>query len=308
MHAFLDQILDYAGLFPPATLPLDAALNNYLRYRKESPYRWLLGRFVCPTAKLKDLLAIANSHPDAGLLTVTALATPSPQPAGFLPQLQTDVRAIQEFRAAWGSAASIKLIEVTLPKGMAATELADGLAELERAGLIGFLEVPRSPAWRDEVARLAVALHSTHAKAGLKLRCGGVTADAFPGDADVAFFLARCNELDIPWKATAGLHHPRRHWDESLQVWHHGFLNVFCAGVLARTNALTEANLAGILADREGQHFHIEENRFAWKTWACSAQQVAEARSNFATTFGSCSFDEPVADLQALGLLDGVHG
>src|SRR5713101_4042837 len=62
MHAcvrvLLNRILDYAGLFPPAKLPLEDALRTYLRYRKESPHRWMLGRFVCPTARLPDLLTL----------------------------------------------------------------------------------------------------------------------------------------------------------------------------------------------------------------------------------------------------------
>ena len=45
IDAFLNSILDYAGLFPPAQLPLDQALANYAAYRKH-PRAAMLGRFI----------------------------------------------------------------------------------------------------------------------------------------------------------------------------------------------------------------------------------------------------------------------
>src|SRR5450631_3594907 len=92
----------------------------------------------------------------------------------------------------------------------------------------------------------------------------------FPSDDQIAFFIAQCRDCGIPWKATAGLHHPRRHWDASLSVWHHGFLNVFGAGLLAVTNPLTEGDIVEILSDRNGLHFRFEPDHFAWKAWMCS--------------------------------------
>src|ERR1051325_8992424 len=68
VRALLSQIIDYAGLFPPAKLPLDAALTGYLRDRKESPQRWMLGRFVCPASVLAELMALAKGNADRALL------------------------------------------------------------------------------------------------------------------------------------------------------------------------------------------------------------------------------------------------
>ena len=106
------------------------------------------------------------------------------------------------------------------------------------------------------------------------------------------------------WKATAGLHHPRRHWDANLKVWHHGFLNVFIAGLLAQIHPLTEADVVEILADRDGAHFRFGDDSLGWKNWSCTTQQIMELRITSATTFGSCSFEEPCEDLLAMGLLD----
>ena len=54
VRAFLSGIIDYAGLFPPARLPLDEAIWNYARYRTEQE-SWMLGRFVIPAASLGEL-------------------------------------------------------------------------------------------------------------------------------------------------------------------------------------------------------------------------------------------------------------
>jgi hypothetical protein len=52
------------------------------------------------------------------------------------------------------------------------------------------------------------ALKEGNARA--KIRTGGVTADVIPSVEQIAEFLAACAEANVPFKATAGLHHPLR--------------------------------------------------------------------------------------------------
>ena len=129
VRALLSRIIDYAGLFPPAKLPLEDALGNYLRHRKESPHRWMLGRFVCPTARLQDLLTLARTHPDASLLSVTGLGRQGSKVSEIVPLIRADVQAIQDFRCAWGQDAVIGIYEVALPKGAAIEEVVSLLNE-----------------------------------------------------------------------------------------------------------------------------------------------------------------------------------
>ena len=56
LRALLAGVVDYAGLFPPAGLALDLALTHYVRYR-QGPGGWMLGRFVCPAARLPELVS-----------------------------------------------------------------------------------------------------------------------------------------------------------------------------------------------------------------------------------------------------------
>jgi hypothetical protein len=310
VRALLHQIIDYAGLFPPAKLPLDVALQNYLRYKKQSPCAWMLGRFVCPVAKLPELLTLAKGHPDAALLQITALGQQSARWEDIFQGLCTDIHRIDEFRCTWGGDGGIDYLELALPKDERFDELTDQVPrwarELDDVALVGFLEVPSGDNWRRTVASLSapLAVLPSDQAIGLKLRCGGLSVEAFPADEQVAYFIAQCRATKVPWKATAGLHHPRRHFDKSLGVWHHGILNVFLAGMLAMAHPLSDADLIGILADRDGAGFRFEEDRISWKDWSCTTAQITEFRTTGPTSFGSCSFDEPVDDLLAMGLLD----
>jgi len=50
----LSGAIDYAGMFPPARLPLEQAAANYTRYAA-GENRWALGRFVVPAAEVEEL-------------------------------------------------------------------------------------------------------------------------------------------------------------------------------------------------------------------------------------------------------------
>ncbi len=314
VRALLSQFIDYAGLFPPAKQPLDAALDSYLHERRSSPHRWMLGRFICPAARLPELLTLAQRHADRSLLQLTVLGQQSSTADEFLPHVRADVEAIESFRQAWDQDAMIDVFEVALPKGATIAQLQAQLPYLPdllgNAGLCAFFEIPTAPSWRANVSALTDTLHDLHhtqphGSLGMKLRCGGLTAEAFPTDADVAYFLDRCGASHRPWKATAGLHHPRRHWDTSLNVWHHGFLNVFVAGLLGRTHVLNDSDLVSILSDRDLLSLRCEDDCIAYRAWSCSATQIVDYRK-LAASFGSCSFAEPCAELKAMGWLDAA--
>ena len=302
VRAFLSQIIDYAGMFPPAPLPLADALANYQRYRQTSPHAWMLGRFVCPVSRLAEV-----NRAGVSLVPISALGEQSAGPDQFVPQLEADLRTICR-----SPACSVDSLELPLPKDTPVDRLLDVLPamrlKLASNNVRGYFEIPFGATWEVGVEQLAERLRDVNQGGvsepiGMKLRCGGVTAGAFPTDGQVAHFIVRCRDARVPWKATAGLHHPRRHWDGALNLWHHGFLNVFGAGVLARALPLTEADLIEIIADRDGGHFRFDATGFAWKGWSCSVAQIEEARQHFASSFGSCSFAEPCEDLLTMELL-----
>ncbi|MGB3541393.1 MAG: hypothetical protein WBA11_00585, partial [Rubrivirga sp.] len=65
-HALLDGLVDYAGLFPPAALDLEAAVGEYARHRS-GDHAWMLQRFIAPAGRLAegdDPAATLDAHGD----------------------------------------------------------------------------------------------------------------------------------------------------------------------------------------------------------------------------------------------------
>jgi hypothetical protein len=120
--------------------------------------------------------------------------------------------------------------------------------------------------------------------------------------------MAACAAAGVPWKATAGLHHPVRaehpltYEPAGPRAVMHGFLNVFAAAAFARAGAPL-ADVEAVLREEDALAFHLDDDVLVWRHLRVSAADVKRTRRDFATSFGSCSFAEPVADLRALAVL-----
>lgn len=99
-------------------------------------------------------------------------------------------------------------------------------------------------------------------------------------------------------KFTAGLHHPLRRFDAGVKTHMHGFINVFTAGVLAHSLQLEADEMVPILTDETPSDFVFTDDHLAWNDLDASTAEIAAARREFVTSFGSCSFDEPRDDLR----------
>ena len=135
-----------------------------------------------------------------------------------------------------------------------------------------------------------------------KIRTGGITPDAFPAIGNVAEFLRACKAKGVAFKATAGLHHPLRcvkpltYEPNAPLGTMHGFLNVFLAATL-----LDHAD--AILAESDPGAFAFDDDSAAWRGHRVTTEEIVATRRDFATSFGSCSFEEPISDLRELGWL-----
>jgi hypothetical protein len=309
LRALLAEILDYAGLFPPARLPLETAIRNYARYRGE-PESWMLGRFVCPATRLAELSPFVEElFPSGPPLTITALGRGGAIAAEYLEALAADLKAVKEFNGRHGDRVRGDMLELRLSadvikdmKALLGVILSDGMMRAFRKWDIkefkNFYEVGLGPDWRSTLTAALRVLPG-----GFKLRCGGLEAAAFPTVEQVAGVLTACARRNVPFKATAGLHHPIRHFDAQLQTHIHGFLNVFGAGVLAAALGLTRKRVQAIVEDEDPSHFVFTDETFRWKDLSVPVEAIVRARRDRMISFGSCSFDEPRADLRALGLL-----
>ena len=265
-RALLRALIDYAGLFPPAQLEMEDAVAGY-REARSGPYAWMLDRFVCPSARLDELSA--HGADPSWPVTVTS-----------------DVSEV-ETALAYSGSLSITAVELRLPPDTGA----DVVASLGNSARTVFVELPLGESTEELLEAVA--------DAGLaaKVRCGG-TAPA-PEPTALAAFIAGCAERDLAWKATAGLHHPFRDIDPESGLPRHGFVNVLAAAGLAAQGA-GQADIEEVLADDDAAGaFALDAAALHWR----GREIGAEARRRF-DGYGSCSFDEPVEDLLALGALE----
>jgi hypothetical protein len=170
--------------------------------------------------------------------------------------------------------------------------------------LPAFFELPLDTDFRGLVATLA-----GNPGIGGKVRCGGVEPGMIPDADRVAAFIVACAAADVPFKATAGLHHPVRaeqdltYEDGAPRAVMHGFLNVFIGASLARVKRLDAGKITEILEETDPGAFRLEEDLAGWRDWTVDRTQFARCRESFCLGYGSCSFSEPLADLRALGHL-----
>lgn len=277
VRSLVTGLIDYAGLFPPAGLDMPTAAHNFERYRA-GEFAWALGRFIVPASRLAELdsplplSVLAGKNLDADLAAISAFHRRHP---GSIETIEMKVTTVEEIRHAAGQILS----ELTI-----------------------YFEVPLASSLSALVAAIA------EESARVKVRTGGITADAFPASSDLVRFLEICATAGVPFKATAGLHHPVRgmraltYEPDSPSAVMHGFLNLFLAAALIRSHAPRSLALQ-MLEEESAGAFQFDEEGLRWRGYWLSSEEIAETRRHFGIAFGSCSFDEPVSDLQAMGLL-----
>src|SRR2546430_10226489 len=299
LRALLARSIDYAGMFPPCKLELEAALKNHAQYLRTAD-TWMLSTFVLPVEQFgaaKQLLAEFDPlHP----LQVSALGPKTENATVFHEALAKTDAAIRSLSAHNVDLVAVSQLEMFLPHDVDSQLLSEARSIL--GTLPTFWEAP--PDRAEQTIALVAELNS-NADAptfGYKLRTGGVTADAFPTSAQIAQALVTPATHQVPIKFTAGLHHPLRQYRDEVQTKMHGFLNVLGAAVLAAEHKWNARQAALMLEDENADSFSFTDEFFAWQEWKIDIKRL-QNRRKFVTSFGSCSFDEPREDLRALGLL-----
>lgn len=307
LRTLLTDIIDYAGLFPPAKLSMAAAVETYNRARI-GDHEWMLARFICPVSRLDEFDSTASpllpgTFARSGYREQADAAEPWPISALIDGTLSTDLDRIDAFNARHADErnglAHIDMIELKVTDVHQIDEALDTIPE----DIFPAFEFPVTTDCRGFVAALSGE------QAAAKIRTGGVVGNAFPTSDEVAAFLHACAAADVPFKATAGLHHPVRgnfrltYDKDSACHTMHGFLNLFLAAALARCTRCDLDCTKAILRGEDPADFKIAEEVIGWKGELLTVTDVARVRETFALSFGSCSFDEPVDDLRKLGHL-----
>ncbi len=283
------ELIDYAGLYPPASLPLDDVVRRFAEYRN-SPYAWMLGRLILPAEEISaasDLAAAAGASP-AGKWPVSVLVGS----AGAAAIAASRVVAHDE----GASVLQIRAIEAVASSEDEIAQIAGAYpSTFER-----FIEIPPEPdpaALMSVLARLGCAA---------KIRTGGVTADKFPSTSVVARFLTRAAACGITMKATAGLHHARRgeyplsYAADSPIGTMHGFVNLTFAAALLAAGKIDESLAEACLDDDRPGVFKFGGRAGSWLNGVLTYSEFAHARRVLLRSVGSCSFEEPVGEVMGL--------
>ena len=295
IRTLLQGSIDYAGLFPPAGLDMAAAVQNYAQYHT-SPDAWALGRFVVPGSRLGEFEAATAMHRSGdrtdGPWRLSVLAGPEPA---------LDLEAIAKFNQRH-SRADAPLIADTLELKATSASAIPSLMGTVSDGLQTFIEIPIGDDPREILS--TVARHG----GGAKVRTGGVTRESFPATIDLLRFIRTCVQFGLPFKATAGLHHPLRseyrltYAEDSPAAPMFGFLNLFLATGLVRAG-MDASDAVRLLEERSPRAFQVDEDGISWERHRLDREALRSMRQQGMTSFGSCSFTEPLSDLEALNLL-----
>lgn len=267
MSAALRELLrgafDYAGLLPPAGLPLEQAIANYAAYR-ESDHRDLLGFFVCPSNRLTELESLLPGRAEWPIAVVG------------VSELPRDYEAVLSFNVRMQGVGRIRSFALPFD---GVSPIPGGLKTMQGKGVRIYLEGPWSGAGMESVKFFGLQA---------QLRLGGAEAAAFPAASVLAAWLRKGAELALPFRAAAGYQHPVRgvrflnHASDDTTVRMHGFLNVAAATAAAGAGGPVEQLLES-------------EDPSQLLPWI-ARQQLLQGMS-------ACSFEEPVAELRDLRLI-----
>ena len=262
-------LCDDAALFPPGNAALGDAVQAHVAF-VDAPYADMVGPFVVSANSLHSLAEHTRACREMVQIAVTA-----------------SVPAIQRTLADVDGMTGVRLTALDIALGQ---EIAAGqVVPTIRNALAGrevtvYVEVPRGSRRNTVVRELAAC--------GLraKLRTGGIRADLYPDERELAGSLVTLATAGVPFKATAGLHHAMRNTDPQTRFEQHGFLNLLVAAQAASEGAPV-GTVAHILAERDPAIVVAQV-----------AKLDAEVRTAF-RSFGTCSVNEPLDELIELGLL-----
>lgn len=292
IRRLLAEVIDYAGLFPPTQISMSEAVINYATYRN-SNYKWMLGRFILPVSRLDEFLESSGdfiSRDGSSGWRLSVLAGED---------IYDTLRKIEDFNAKNSPGVVVDMLEVKAATVSKIENTVNALPE----DITAYFEVAMNGAFADLISTLAIKGQRA------KIRTGGVTHALFPSSREIIRFVRTCMAANVPFKATAGLHHPIRcfrpltYASDAPMGTMHGFLNVLLMTGFVREGYRVNL-LEDVMEDEFEEVFTFGESGLSWRDeHTLGLSQIINLRSKGFNSFGSCSFDEPIADLRALGLL-----
>jgi hypothetical protein len=297
-RALLTGLIDYAGLFPPAELGMAETVANYAAYQRR-PDCWALARLVVPVARLGEFEAELDRLSETERLgtrwPITALLGNDPAAD------RAAVGAFNELHVHGGPA--VEALEARVASGPQIESLKAAIG----MGPELYCELPLTadlPALMATVGRVG---------ARGKIRTGGINPRDIPAPEAVLAFLASAAAERVPFKATAGLHHPVRgmapltYAAGSPSTTMFGYLNLLLAATLLWADR-PESEAMVVLTAENRASLRLERDSIEWAGVRVTADELARARREFVLAIGACSFTEPLGEIRELGLEPATAG
>ena len=271
----LAHLCDDAAIFPPGLKPLELAVPDHLGHGS-SGHAGYVGPFLLSAAALEEAVPVVAGV-GAGAIDL-ALTVPDET---ALPAALARADELPAFR--------LVAVEVPLSPG---SDPAEAVAAIQRAvegrDLEVFVEIPRDGRRPEAIAETQAAGFQA------KFRTGGIRAELYPDEAELADAIIAVVGRGLPFKATAGLHHAVRNADPDRGFEQHGFLNILQAVAVVLDGGDRDAVIAA-LAERDGA-------ALAARLGALDDERARAVRRSF-RSFGTCSISEPVDEMTELGLI-----
>ena len=317
LQALLNKIIDYAGVFPPTKLPLEKAFEIYNSFYP-GEYDWMLSNFIIPANKLDGItILLKDNYQNDKVYPFSILGSSGATEEEFLVNLKSDLQSWKQFLESNTGRVETKAFEVKLPIELIARQnseetamfiesVSDDISQNIEGEISLFFEGVLDEEWKTNIKVLAEGIqqhNDNYPNSGLKLRTGGIEKSAFPSPEQVAYTIRTCLDHQIPMKCTAGLHHPVRHFRDEVNTKMHGFLNIFCAGAIAIRHNISEHEMIKLIEEEDPSSFKFTDEKFTWDNYEIPIDDIEYSRKSLLISYGSCSFDEPLEDLQNLNLL-----
>jgi hypothetical protein len=279
-----DGWIDDAAMFPPGNASVDEAVGAHLRYRR-SWFASLIGPLLVSDLKLAEvgrtLRQVRMSGGPEGTLPLAVSVVNTSGAGGLLSLVGREIEGVQL------AAVETALRDLDDLAGNAG-RVVSAAGQLDDAVRV-FVEIPYAPGWEKAVAVVEAAGFYG------KLRTGGLEPVDTPPSDQLARQLSVLIEADLPFKATAGLHHAvALSGSDPGRPRQHGFLNLLIA-----VEALVEGGSASEAADLLGES---GRQTVLARVAAWNDTQASRIRRRF-RGFGCCGVLDPINDLAALGLI-----
>ena len=285
---FLFELIDYAGIFPPAALESLVSAENYSNLL-DSDNQWIVGNLAWSVERLTDFREFAPKELSWSLAAIgrnstdweswkNARAQDGKEIDGFLSHFPDVDIASYEFKVS-----DLTHIEQAIKACKPMTRTMDV-----------FFELP----WDQDISEPLASIASSEA-IQVKFRTGGIKPENYPTSLQLATVIKHCTDLELPFKLTAGLHEPIAHVDDSNGANAHGFLNVLYATALAYFDDESIDTMVEVFNSTSESDWAYGDSGLAWKGQLIDTDSLNEVRALF-TSLGSCSVTEPLQGLARL--------